>query len=236
MEIHRPKAVNGWRDLFREVGVIVIGVTIALGAEQGVDALHWMHQTDVAETTLKSAYIREVQNAALREAQGECVAQRLAYLSSIVQQASESGRLPAIADIGHPPYTPWTIGAWDALVASQTVSHLPAQRMIAYTTITQRTAFLSDLSDREEEQWTILNSIVGPARRLSDAEAEELRTTLAKASDSNLHMRKTSGALRDLVRDTHLLNMSDFAEAARQAVMSKQGAVICHAIIGLAEK
>lgn len=39
MHIHLPKALHGWRDFLKEVGIIVLGVLIALGAEQGVEAV-----------------------------------------------------------------------------------------------------------------------------------------------------------------------------------------------------
>jgi len=71
VEIHKPKAVHGWRELLKEIGIIVIGVVIALGAEQAVDAIHWMHQVDAGEAILKGAFAREVQNAALRDARSE---------------------------------------------------------------------------------------------------------------------------------------------------------------------
>ena len=32
MEIHKPKPIHNWRDFIKEVGTIVLGVSIALGA------------------------------------------------------------------------------------------------------------------------------------------------------------------------------------------------------------
>lgn len=227
MEIRKPKAVHGWRELLKEIGIIVIGVLIALGAEQSVEALHWMHQVDAGEAILKGAFAHEVQNAALRDAQGPCITQRLAFLSSVVQRASEDGRLPALDAVGHPPFTPWTIGSWQALVASQTVTHLPRQKMIDYSVIAQTTTFLSGLSDQEEAQWTILDTMIGPGRRLSDAEAEQLRVTLAQASDANVLMGRTADNLRNAVRATGLVKPSVFDNAVRKALSERAKAAIC---------
>jgi hypothetical protein len=228
MEIHRPKAsVHGWRELLKEIGIIVIGVVIALGAEQAVEAIHWMYQVDAGEAALKAAFIREVDNMALRKAQSDCIAQRLSVLSQTVERASDSGRLPAIGAIGHPPYTPWTIGAWDALVANDTVSHLPRKKMLDYVQIAQRTAVLSEMSDRENDQWTVLDSMVGPGRRLSDVEAEQLRMNLAQAAESNRLMQRTSGRLWELVKATELVEPSEFDDAMKRAVQGKANAAIC---------
>jgi len=41
MHVHLPKPLHGWRAFVGEVGIIVVGVLIALGAEQMVEALHW---------------------------------------------------------------------------------------------------------------------------------------------------------------------------------------------------
>ena len=41
MHFHVPKPLHGWRELAGEVGIIVLGVLIALGFEQVVEAMRW---------------------------------------------------------------------------------------------------------------------------------------------------------------------------------------------------
>jgi len=36
-----PSPINGWRIFWGEVGIIVLGVLIALGAQQVVEAFNW---------------------------------------------------------------------------------------------------------------------------------------------------------------------------------------------------
>jgi hypothetical protein len=230
MDIHKPKPWHGLREFLKEIGTIVVGVLIALGGEQAVEALHGMHKVEAGEAELRVAFVREVNNAALREAQDACVTQRLAALSTILRQAEDTGRLPPVAAVGHPSFQPWTVGAWSALLADQTVSHLPRQKAIDYTSIIQQTAYLSALSDREEDQWTVLDSMAGPGRRLSDVEAQDLRTTLAMASASSSHMSVTSARLRDAIKATGLLGASAFSEATRAATDGKATADICRPI------
>jgi hypothetical protein len=83
------------------------------------------------------------------------------------------------------------------------------------------------MSDKEDDQWTILDSMVGPGRRLSDVEAEQLRMTLAQATESNTLMRRTSGRLRELVKATGLVEESEFDDAMKRATLGKPDAVIC---------
>jgi hypothetical protein len=49
LEIHKPKPVHNWRELTSEVGVIVVGIIIALSAEQFLERLEWHHKISRAE-------------------------------------------------------------------------------------------------------------------------------------------------------------------------------------------
>ena len=40
MDIHKPRPWHGGREFLKEVGTIVLGVLIAIGFEQAVEALH----------------------------------------------------------------------------------------------------------------------------------------------------------------------------------------------------
>jgi hypothetical protein len=51
MHFHLPKPLHGWREFAGEVGIIVLGVLIALGAEQAVERLH--HRVEVDEAVKK---------------------------------------------------------------------------------------------------------------------------------------------------------------------------------------
>ena len=40
VDIHKPKPVHNWQELLSEIGVVVIGIVIALSLEEGLRALH----------------------------------------------------------------------------------------------------------------------------------------------------------------------------------------------------
>ena len=44
MDIHKPKSIRNWREFLTEIGTIVLGVSIALAAEQAVEWWHWRGQ------------------------------------------------------------------------------------------------------------------------------------------------------------------------------------------------
>jgi len=52
MHFHLPKPLHRWRELIGEVGIIVVGVLIALAAEQVVEAIHWHEKVQAAERNI----------------------------------------------------------------------------------------------------------------------------------------------------------------------------------------
>jgi hypothetical protein len=54
MHLHRPKPLHGWREVLLEIGVIVVGIVIAVGLEQTVEFFHHRHQRQQLEAALQT--------------------------------------------------------------------------------------------------------------------------------------------------------------------------------------
>ena len=52
MHFHLPKPLHGWREFAGEVGIIVIGVLIALSAEQVVEDWQWHQKLAAAKKSI----------------------------------------------------------------------------------------------------------------------------------------------------------------------------------------
>src|SRR3954469_20288622 len=83
MHIHLPKPLHGWRQFVGEVGIIVIGVLIALGAEQIVETLHWRAETRATRDALFSEISDNLSAAKFRAMQEPCVERRLNEIAII---------------------------------------------------------------------------------------------------------------------------------------------------------
>src|ERR1700760_123714 len=66
LDIHKPKPWHGVREFLKEFGTIVLGVLVALAAEQGVEWLHIQHQIADAREALRE----EISNDATVAVQG----------------------------------------------------------------------------------------------------------------------------------------------------------------------
>ena len=229
MDIHKPKVVHSLRELAIEIGVIVIGVVIALGAEQAVEAWHWHDQAQDGQAALKENFGRVVNNAYELEAQEDCVQARLTLLGTVIEQAADEDRLPPVADPGRPPFSPWRNNVWPGLVAAQLATHLPREKAITYANIATQSDYLADLSDQEIDQWQTLSTIAGHGRKLSDVEAETLRLTVARARFSADKMLSTSRVVLGRIRATGLVSEDHYAAAAKRAQTLRAKAAICAA-------
>jgi hypothetical protein len=77
MEIHKPKPVHSWREFLTELGVVVLGICIALGAEQLVERVHEAGLAREAGAMARSELRANLQNNLRRSATVACFDRRL---------------------------------------------------------------------------------------------------------------------------------------------------------------
>ncbi len=185
MDIHKPKPVHNLREFLGEIAIIVTGVLIALTLEQVVEAWHWRHQVENAETALGKELSETVGQGSERIKVSACVDRRLDQLATIVDGASASGTLPPVGDIAMPPGRTWSNGVWTSTLDGQTGEHLEIDHRNAFSVIYGFENMLAATNARELDIWTRLYAMVGPGRPLSPQEAGDLRRTISEARAAN---------------------------------------------------
>jgi hypothetical protein len=133
MHVHLPKPLHGWRAFVGEVGIIVIGVLIALGAEQVVTSIR--ERDDVAQ--LRGALNGELADDRARwehiRAQDRCTLQRLDALDKWV------GTAPPAAMLRNNAYRVflWNMhsSAWDLSKTSPAAAHIPLRERLTYASL-----------------------------------------------------------------------------------------------------
>ena len=89
MEIHKPKPVRSWRELLTEIGVIVLSVCIALGAEQAVEWLHWRDKTAYATDQIQGELADSMFYTMERIMVEDCIQHRLDDLEQRLLSSGE---------------------------------------------------------------------------------------------------------------------------------------------------
>jgi len=169
MEVHKPKAVHNWGELLTEIGVIVIGVAIALAGEQMVEAIHWKNKVADAEVAMSRELSGDLAYAAGQLAMKDCARNYLARMETAVTNR-RTDTLRQLAAMG-PPFTthPWVVESWTAAINSQIPDHIPRDKLADYAIGFRR------ITTERELQFTMLDhyaEIVGA--RLTDRTSPEI--------------------------------------------------------------
>jgi hypothetical protein len=123
MRFKLPKPLHGWREFVGEVGIIVLGVLIALGAQQIVENFH---DAAVKRETVRvaraevAAALGDFVNRRLLE---PCIDRRLDEVSNLLS-ASQKPDYRAPSWIGRPQYWGFDTSGWDAATAGGRVALL----------------------------------------------------------------------------------------------------------------
>ena len=166
MDIHKPKPWQGWRELAKEIGTIVIGVLIALAAEQGVEWLHWRHKVDLAETAIHKELAIDLSYAVEQQALSPCAHR---YIDALQRAVAENRpqTIAALHKLGIPlDAHPWRVDTWTAALNAQVPDHLPADRLGQYSLVFR---FAAAERDQQWEIWDLYpEALSGRFGRLAD--------------------------------------------------------------------
>jgi hypothetical protein len=180
MHFHLPKPLHGWREFAGEVGIIVVGVLIALGAEQIVEDIHWRQQLEVERGALNTEVVSNLDAVKARMALEPCVRRRLQELDVVLKQdASHAPRL--IGSVGIPLPVGGSKGAWNIAVASGALSHMPLQEQLNYSNAFSNYENWDAMRRDERTAWIHLNVLTRGGTMLSRTDWSGLREAYAEA-------------------------------------------------------
>ncbi len=223
MHFRLPKPLHGWREFIGEVGIIVVGVLIALAAEQLVETIHWKSQVAEARTALGVEISDSLGQAIEREKLSRCVNKRLDEISVILSQASRSGRLPAVGDIGRPPFRTWVDNSWQSTMAGQTASHFDRHELSQLSVVYDFVRRASQASEEELQAWTDLQSIIGPGRPVSADEIGVLVRAVERARAVDAYISVYGLRLRQIADRVPLpYDQATIAEAADRPLSNQE--------------
>lgn len=131
MHVHLAKPLHGWREFVGEVGIIVLGVLIALGAEQVVETLHWRNEGREFRTAVDHELALNLYTYEFYELQRGCVRRRLAELQTFLDRSADGQTVHLSGPIGGPVQLSQYTSVWDNKDA-QVVAHLPMQARLKY--------------------------------------------------------------------------------------------------------
>ena len=156
---------DGWRALFWEIGVVVVGVLLALAAQQLVDTLYWKGQAAKARHNIEEELLEHERDAYERQAVTPCLKQQLRLLAARLQASRGSwtatpmvvypSGVPTVADKVTPtayraPTRLWIDEAYKTAQSTGALNHLPDALVAQYAGIYRRSRRSIEIQDIEE--------------------------------------------------------------------------------------
>jgi len=181
MDIHKPKLWRGWPEFVKEIGTIVIGVLIALGAEQAVETLHWAHRVADAEDAMRVELMQGERDAYFRLAVRSCAITQLDGIERALVASRDQGAPIATMGPYRRPRRPWQSDAWDSARALQITGHMSTARLTAYSQAYFFAEVLHRTQPEERQVVNELNTLTVNAGRLQPAERDRLFAALVRA-------------------------------------------------------
>lgn len=175
------KPIGGWRNFVGDVGVIILGVLIALGLGAVATEIGWRIEVGQARRALSLEISESMGQVVERVRFSPCVEHRLDEIARIVDQAASTGRLRPLGDIRAPSFRSWPHGVGVGIVTSEAAAHFRREELGAISSLNEFFAILGQVNQRELDVWTRLYSLVGPGRTLLPAEAADLRLAIGEA-------------------------------------------------------
>ena len=195
MEVHKAKPIHSWRALVNEIGVIVLGVLIALGAEQAVEALHWRAKVSSAREAMHTELYEDAGYAYERVVLGACEKAQLAALEAKLAANPVAWKAfagPAAGVAYAVPVRTWPSAAWEAALASSALAHMPRDEMQKFAGAYQTVRILQPQNLKEGYEAAELH-MLSQDQALNDVSRDRLLARVQGASAGNRLFTVASG-------------------------------------------
>lgn len=184
MHVHLPKPLHGWREFAGEVGIIVLGVLIALGAGQVVEKAHQRQEGIQAEQVIRNEIGLNLGRLQSRRGIYGCVRQRIDEIQKLLDGARSSPNFVTPSWIGRPQYWSFLNSRWDAESQAGRAALVDGGRLSQYGVMYNRMQNLLNEMDVEQADWAKLRTLEH-VQRLDSAGALQFNVTLQDARYRN---------------------------------------------------
>jgi len=171
---HKP--IHNWTDFLKEVGTIVLGVIIALAADEAVDGWNWNKEVSIVEDSLNDELAGSLFAAQERIKITQCQRQTLDALDDL---ADKSHGTLVLRNKPVSRNRVWASAAWDAAVASGAIAHMPHDTRNTYSELFSFVHLFQALNLRQQELWASIDAYRRP-RAFTDTSRDRFVENVAQ--------------------------------------------------------
>jgi hypothetical protein len=220
MHVHLPKPLHGWRAFAGEVGIIVLGVLIALGFEQIVVQWQWRQELGDTRRAIGDEIGISAEQGAERLAIEDCLRQRIGELSAKLNSSNgewkgdpmpllPGARLEAHWDnrsmgrVYSVPLRGWSQDAWDAAKSTGALNHMRREEIIGYGAFYAEVAAMREWQTQELPLESKL-AFLSVDQRLDNNSRTEALATLGQLDALNAVVAGLSSLMLNQIKGLHL--------------------------------
>jgi hypothetical protein len=187
MQWRRIRPVHGWADLLQEILIVVVGVLLALGAQQLVDDWRWQGEIRQFRAALDNELGYDLAAYEDRLKQNDCVKRRLDELQRWFEETATRKQLRLTSPIGRPVALATRTSVWESRTADA-ASHLGLETRLAYAKFYDSVDVFADIRASERAVWGELSDFEG-ASELDPRDRLRLRGLIERARFLNRIVR-----------------------------------------------
>lgn len=225
MHFQLPKPLHGWRAFAGEVGIIVIGVLIALSAEQFVESLHWQNEVRAADKRISDDVRADLTNASERFAIDPCLRPRLAEIrdqllktdpswSASTAHFSKDLYSPGFPNVYRTPARGWEKASWLTALNGEVLGHFAPARAEQFAEIFDVIELMEQTQAEEAAAAADLGDLAFPGQ-MSAAERRANLKVVAKLDELDARMLYMARLLLD---DAKAAGITPDAKLLREAI------------------
>jgi hypothetical protein len=175
MDMHLPKVPHGWRELAKEIAIIVVGVLIALFAEQIVQGWEWRHKVSVARASMRHELLwDDGPQVYQRAAMHPCVVAQLDRIRAATVGSGSRREIAQLIDGYWVSIRTYDRLALDAANSSDVDSHMPVGELDVMSSAYQAMPLLERTNAQEATDWAHLRAFRPSGAAVSDEERDRL--------------------------------------------------------------
>ena len=179
------RPANGWRAFAGEVGVIVLGVVIALAAQEAVEAVNERQEAAETRDTLTGEIRESLAVLELRRAAQPCIDRRLRELRAIVNEWGRTGRFETPRWVSQATWFAFDTARFEAAQSAGRLALLPSEEQYRFGLVVESLKAFRDIQRRETDAWAILRMLQSGPEVLSASDRTAVRVALQQASTLN---------------------------------------------------
>lgn len=219
----RLKPPNGWNAVAWELGIVTLGVLIALGVQQVAESANWRSKAKDGQGRLKAELLINGAYMAEQVMVAPCVKAQVDRLTARVEASAGTLDPAPLISTGQGvttlrfPSRPWTAQTWEALQQDGTSNHLPGNVQATLGQIFEKVTQLRDINVKSDDGQGMLRLLGQKIALSSELEAELLSLLWGQLQRSQASSLNASQTLM-LYRKIDFAPTFDEIEARQQAL------------------